>query len=211
VVLCVVAVLGRKRRQRVLQSDELVLDGVAQFLQERVLDSVEPFSNGRDERLVGVLPVQRAQGVEREDVRRSLPDGQYLGVTQQALGRVPADVAVAAEYLHRVGGRLDGHPRGPVLGDGDERPHELVGRRVVALPLAFVEQARGLGRERRCSLVIDGHVDEVAPHERVLVDGIAEGPRRDARTFASSSARPVTPMAPVAFVSRSKFIISPCA
>src|SRR6266511_144882 len=57
-----------------------------------------------EERRDGLLPGFRAQQVKAQDVRRALPDGQHLGVAQEARDAGVLDVPGAAEGLDHLAG-----------------------------------------------------------------------------------------------------------
>ena len=99
------------------------------------------------------------------DLARALVDLQELGVAHQLLDRVVPDVAVAAEDLDRVDGRLHGAVRAVDLGVAG---HDRIADAGVQVPGGLlVEQARGFDA--------DGHVREHGLHHLVLGDGDAEG------------------------------------
>ena len=111
---------------------------------------------------VGLLALDAATHVEAEDVVGSLPERVDLRVAQDARDRPVLDVAVAAVHLDGVARRRDPEPRGPQLDERGADAQPVVG--VVAV------EHEGLGR-----LDVDDHLGELALHERMLGERLAEG------------------------------------
>ncbi len=102
----------------------------------------------------------------------ALVDLGDLGVAHHPLDRVVADVAVAAQQLHRVGGDLHGHVRGEALA---RRGHERQVRGPLARHGPLGPGRRGVG-ELPGRLDLHGHVGQHELHALELGDGLAELP-----------------------------------
>lgn len=143
---------------------------------ERVTHGVEAGPVGRREEPVGALLAQAAQDVQRDDVRRALPDGPEMGVAQEPGIDEVLDVAVAATDLHRLAGHEPGPLADRVLGERREDPDQRPGRGIgcVAGDLAErdgvggVEPVGALQHQGQRRLGVQQQRQQRGPHQRLV-------------------------------------------
>ena len=127
------------------------------------------------QRRQGVVTLDRAQHVERDDVAGAFPDRAEVGVTHQP-GVAPfLDVAAAAAHLHRVAGDLAGVAAGAELDQRRQDAHQSVGSAIGAADGVRLAQRLG-GLQQHGARLLGGQqqLQQLAAHQRQVDQAFAE-------------------------------------